>query len=137
MTTLENKQLSLLNAGVPDAFFLSASDAPVISLPAVGAVSPAAPAKGSKLPEGWVNTEKYGEVFVNPGGIAWTIQRDGDELVSVSVQITKEDITQKPSADRIKRNLSDRQRRKSKVVNALRPILTPSGAGVANSGVLS
>jgi hypothetical protein len=132
---LQNKQLTLLNSGVPSVPSTRTAAAGE-SLLEVKAGTPPALTKGSRLPEGWHMTEKYGEVYVNPGGIAWTIQRDGDELVSVSVQITKEDITQKPSADRVKRNLSDRQRRKTKVVNASRPILTASGAGVATEGVL-
>ena len=136
MTTLQNTQLQLINSGVPSVPSTRTAAAGE-SLLEAGVSSPLTPAKSSRLPEGWHMTEKYGEVYVNPGGIAWTIQRDGDELVSVSVQITKEDITQKPSAERVKRNLSDRQRRKTKVVDVSRPILTAGGAGVANSGVLS
>ena len=46
----------------------------------------------SKLPEGWHFTERYGHVFVSPGGIAWVVQRKGNKLESVSGSLTKDDI---------------------------------------------
>ena len=89
-----------------------------------------------KLPEGWHNTERFGEVFVSPGGIPWVVQRNGNKLVSVSVPLAKEDIIQKPSAERVKnaRRLSV-WRNRSRVTVTKPPILTPSVVSKANDGV--
>ena len=40
-----------------------------------------------KLSEGWHHTERYGEVFVSPGGIAWVVREvAGGELKSVPLR---------------------------------------------------
>jgi len=69
-----------------------------------------APALDKKLPEGWHHTEKYGEVFVSPGGIAWVVKEValvtpglGNELKTVSVTITASDIIKTPAIDLRKR----------------------------------
>jgi hypothetical protein len=53
-----------------------------------------------RLPEGWHNTESYGEVFVSPGGIAWVVQIFDDQLCSVSVPLSKKDIIGKSAVER-------------------------------------
>jgi hypothetical protein len=92
-TTLEKTQLSFLadiSGGV-----VAADDIPS---EAAGLVTP----PPTKLKEGWVSTEKYAEVYVSPGGIAWVVQRIGNKLESVSVKLPKADITEKSSAERTK-----------------------------------
>ena len=64
----------------------------------------------SKLPEGWHFTEKYGYVFVSPGGIAWVVERQGNKLESVSVKITKDQIVGRLSSERTKRAEAERRR---------------------------
>ena len=73
MTISENKQLSL---GISGSF--PAVD--IDSFCRAGAVLPAAPANGGRLPEGWHDTEKYGPVFVSLGGVAWAVQLVGDKF---------------------------------------------------------
>ena len=54
----------------------------------------------SKLPEGWHFTERYGYVFVSPGGIAWVVERQGNKLESVSGCLTKDDIIVKTAFEK-------------------------------------
>ena len=68
----------------------------------------------TKLPEGWHFTTKYGEVFVSPGGIAYTIQLIDDQLKSIPVKISSAGIIQNLAIDRIKQAQYMRQYRKSK-----------------------
>ena len=90
----------------------------------------------TKLPEGWHNTEKYGEVYISPGGTAWTIQRMGDELASVAVKLSPSDIIEKSAVE--KRHdaiLRQAKRVNIKVQRTKPPILTPSVVSKANDGV--
>jgi hypothetical protein len=68
----------------------------------------------SKLPEGWHFTEKYGDVFVSPGGIAWVVERQGNKLESISVPLTKDDMVKKLSEERTKNARYLKEWRKSK-----------------------
>jgi hypothetical protein len=98
---------------------------------------PHAPATSSRLPAGWVNTEKYGEVYVSPGGIAWVVQRQGNKLESVSVKITKDDIIGKNATEKRKDAIQKAARRTmSKVLRTTPPILTTGGAGKGNQRVV-
>ena len=63
------------------------------------------------------------------------VQRSGDQLESVSIKLSKDDIIKEPVVDRVKRNLADRQRRSSKVVNVSASILTASGISEDNDMV--
>ena len=90
-----------------------------------------------KLPEGWVNTEKYGDVYISLGGVAWVVQRIGDELASVAVKITREDIIEKSSAERTKSARYLKEWRKSKGILSKRSILTVGKAAIANGEVVS
>jgi len=133
MTTLENtKQLQLIDTGRA-----APTDAPVNSLPVTGGSTPLGTANGSrKLPEGWVNTEKYGELYISPGGVAWVVQRIGDKLASVAVKITREDIIEKSSAERTKSARYLKDWRKSKGTLSKRSNLTAGKAAIATEGVL-
>jgi len=90
----------------------------------------------SKLPEGWHFTEKYGHVFVSPGGIAWMVQRIGNKLESVSVPLTKDDIVKKLSEERTKNARYLKEWRKSKGNLSKPSNLTTSVAGKANDGLI-
>jgi len=69
-----------------------------------------------KLPEGWHNTEKYGEVFVSPGGTAWVVKEmPNHELKSVAVPMTPQDIIKTSAIDRVKRALVQRRRYKARL----------------------
>lgn len=64
-----------------------------------------------KLPEGWHYTEKYGEIFVSPGGIAWVVKEmPNHELKSVPVPAKPEDIIKTPATDRVKHAAAERKR---------------------------
>jgi hypothetical protein len=129
-TTLENQQLSFgITGRVTAAVGIeSHSEKPPEPVP------PAA----AQLKEGWYNTEKYGYVFISPGGVCWVVQRIGEKLESVAVKITKDDIIQKPSAERVKnaRRLAV-WRNKSRVSVTKQPILTAGAVSVANGEVLT
>ena len=56
----------------------------------------------SRLSEGWHNTEKYGEVFVAPGGNAWLVQKRGDRLINVAVTLNQSNIIKTPLLERRK-----------------------------------
>lgn len=73
-----------------------------------------APARGN-LSEGWHHTERYGDVYVSPGGIAWVVQQVGNELKSVSVSLTPADITKTPAVERMKHIQKERRYRKTRV----------------------
>jgi len=91
----------------------------------------------SKLPEGWHNTEKYGDVFVSPGGVTWVVQRQGDKLESVSVPLTKDDIISKTALEKRADAIRNQTRRaKTKVPRTQPPILTPGVARVVNDKVV-
>ena len=131
LNNLQNTQLQLVDTGRA-----APTDARVNSLPVTGASTPLAPANGNrKLPEGWVNTEKYGDVYISPGGVAWVVQQQGDKLESVAVQITKEDIIEKSSAERTKSARYLKEWRKSKGILSKRSILTVGKAAIANGEV--
>jgi hypothetical protein len=48
----------------------------------------------NQLPEGW-----RGEYFVSPGGIAWVVRQVDDQLVSVAVPVTPEDLRKRGEID--------------------------------------
>jgi hypothetical protein len=91
----------------------------------------------TKLPEGWCNTEKHGDVFISPGGIGWVVQRIGNKLESVAVKISKDEIIGKTAIEKRTDAIRRQTRRtKSKVSRTKAPNLTPSAAEVVNSKVL-
>jgi hypothetical protein len=55
-----------------------------------------------RLPEGWHQTIKYGEVFVTPGGEAYTIQNINNQLKSTQVYISQSDIINKTAVEKVK-----------------------------------
>jgi hypothetical protein len=63
-----------------------------------------------KLPEGWHHTEKYGDVFVAPGGSVWVVQQNGQHLINVTVTLNPSDIIKTPAIDRVKHALVERRR---------------------------
>ncbi len=77
--------------------------------------------KSNKLPEGWHNTEKYGQVFITPDGSAWTIKSVNNQLQSTQVNISQSDIISTTAIDRTKHNQRMRIYRKSKA-----PVISPS-----------
>lgn len=64
----------------------------------------------AKLPEGWHHTEKYGDVFVAPGGSAWVVQQNGEHLINVTVMLNPSDIIKTPAIDRVKHAFVERRR---------------------------
>jgi len=65
-----------------------------------------------KLPEGWHHTEKYGDVFVAPGGSAWVVRQNGERLVNVMVSINPADIVKTPLLERRKQAIAKQSYRK-------------------------
>ena len=88
----------------------------------------------AKLPEGWHNTEKHGDVFISLGGIGWVVQRIGGKLESVAVKISKDEIIGKTAIE--KRTDVIRRQTKSKVSQTKAPNLTLCAAEVVNGKVL-
>ena len=66
----------------------------------------------ARLSEGWHHTERWGEVFVAPGGSAWVIQQNGDRLTSVSVTLDPSDIIKTPLLERRKQAITKQSYRK-------------------------
>ena len=91
----------------------------------------------TKLPEGWHNTEKYGDVFISSGGIAWVVQRISNKLESVAIKISKDEIIGKTAIEK-RTDAIRRQTRwaKSKVSRTKAANLTPSAAEVVSGKVL-
>jgi len=56
--------------------------------------------------DGWYQTEKYGEVYVAPGGTAWIVNK---ELKSVQVPLLESDIIR---PDSLTRRIKAEQRKK-------------------------
>jgi hypothetical protein len=71
--------------------------------------------ESSKLPEGWHLTANYGEVFISPGGSAWTVQSANNQLKSIQVNISPSDIINTTAIDRVKHAQQMRGYRKSKL----------------------
>ena len=69
----------------------------------------------ARLSEGWHHTEKYGEVFVAPGGSAWIVQQSGQRLVNVTVTLNQSDIIKTPAIDRVKHAQAMRRYRNTRV----------------------
>jgi len=65
-----------------------------------------------RLPEGWHHTERYGEVYVSPGGVDWVVRQVGNELKSVSVHVTPADIVKTPATELRKAAILRQSRRK-------------------------
>ena len=80
--------------------------------------------KASKPPEGWINTEKYGPVFVSPGGISWSIQRSGTRLDNIAIKLSTGDVIEKSAEAKLKHARAVAQWRKSKVAITKAAILT-------------
>ena len=89
-----------------------------------------------KLPEGWRNTEKHGDVFISPGGIGWVVQRIGGKLESVAVKISKDEIIGKTAIEKRTDAIRRQTRGKSKVSRTKAPNLTLCAAEVVNGKVL-
>jgi hypothetical protein len=118
----QNTQLSL--TGITGEHTLAADI--FSSNPAAGLFTPP-PTKGQQLPEGWHDTEKYGPVYVTPGGIAWAVQLVGNKFENVSVQLSKDDIIGKTSAEKVKdARRKQVERAKTKAGRTTPSILTAS-----------
>ena len=65
-----------------------------------------------KLPEGWHHTEKYGDVFVAPGGSVWVVQQNGQHLINVTVTLNPSDIIKTPALERRKQAVAKQSYRK-------------------------
>ena len=51
---------------------------------------------------GWHLTDKFGDIFVSPGGSAWAVQQKGDRLINITVKLNPTDVVKKPAIERIK-----------------------------------
>ena len=80
--------------------------------------------KASKPPDGWINTEKYGPVFVSPGGISWSIHRSGTRLDNIAIKLSTGDVIEKSAEAKLKHARAVAQWRKSKVAITKAAILT-------------
>jgi hypothetical protein len=63
-----------------------------------------------RLTSGWHHTDKFGDIFVSPDGIAWAVQQSGDRLVNIAVNLNSDDIVQRPAIERVKRASAERRR---------------------------
>ena len=63
-----------------------------------------------RLTPGWHHTDKFGDIFVSPGGSAWAVQQSGDRLINVAVNLNFADVVQRPAAERVKRASAERRR---------------------------
>ena len=68
--------------------------------------------KTHRLPEGWHHTERWGEIFVAPGGSAWVVQQSGDRLINVTVTLEPSDIIKTPALERRKQAIAKQSYRK-------------------------
>ena len=66
----------------------------------------------ASLSEGWHNTEKYGEVFVAPGGSVWIVQQSGQRLINVTVKLDPSDLVKTPALERRKQAIAKQTYRK-------------------------
>jgi len=88
------------------------------------------------LPEGWHESEKYGPVYVSPGGKAWTVQIIRDRLENVIVDVSVNDFIGKSAIELRKDAVRKAARRTmTKVSRTTPPILTPSVGSKDNDGV--
>jgi hypothetical protein len=69
----------------------------------------------NKLPGGWHNTTKYGEVFITQNGSAWAIKFENNQLQQIQVNIKPSEIIGTSAIERSKQNRRNRQYTKSKV----------------------
>ena len=141
---IEQKQLTLGISGVPPVSIYSPFvKAAAASSPAVAdginglepddisvastqaGPAPSGPAPMGKLSEGWHSTEKYGEVFVSPGGIAWAVQLVGDKFENVSVKLSANDIIGNNRAFKKKDALRKQAERARTRVSRTTPPLQP------------
>jgi hypothetical protein len=87
--------------------------------------------------EGWCETTKYGHVFVSPGGIAWAVQKNGNQLESFAVKLTKNDVVGKSAfekrQDAIKKSV---RRQHIRVSRTPRAILAPSVVTITDGKVM-
>ncbi len=61
---------------------------------------------------GWHHTDKFGDIFVSPDGIAWAVRQNGDRLVNVAVKLNPSDITKTTLLERRKQSIAKRSYRK-------------------------
>ena len=59
---------------------------------------------------GWHHTDKFGDIFISPDGIAWAVQQSGQRFVNVAIKLDSSDIVQRPAIERVKRALAERRR---------------------------
>jgi len=71
--------------------------------------------KTQRLPEGWHFTERWGEVFITPGGSAWVVRQNGEHLINGTVTLNPYDITKTPVIDRVKHAQAMRRYRRTRV----------------------
>jgi hypothetical protein len=91
----------------------------------------------SKLPEGWHNTSRHGEVYVSPGGTAWVVRQVGNGLKSVSVHVTPADIVKTPSVERVKHATAARKRYQVRVSARKAPNFGTGNGEGTKQGVLT
>jgi len=126
-------EINKLSSGITGASF-PAVDIPPMS---AGAVPPTAPAPAGHLPEGWHDTEKYGSVFVSPGGIAWAVQLVGSKFENIAVDVSVRDFIGQSVIERRKEAVRKSVRRaRIGVSRTTPPILTPQAtASTAHEGI--
>ena len=61
--------------------------------------------------------DKYGDIFVSPGGRAWAVQQKGDRLINITVKLNPTDVVKKPAIERIKHAQTMRCYRKDEGFN--------------------
>lgn len=96
-----------------------------------GAFPAAVPANRGGLPEGWHDTEKYGPVFVSPGGIAWAVQLIGSKFENIAVNVSVRDFIGQSAIEKRKEAIAKQTRRaRIRVSRTTLPILTPQAAAI-------
>jgi len=99
-----------------------------IQVPSFSPTGPRPSPLPARFSEGWHHTERYGDVFVTPGGSAWLVQQSGDQLINVTVTPEPSDIIKTPAIARVKHAQAMRRYRKTRAPITSMPNLPLSEA---------
>ena len=61
-----------------------------------------------RLTRGWHLTDKFGDIFVSPGGSAWAVQQKGDRLINITVKLNPTNVVRTPLLERRKQAIAKR-----------------------------
>ena len=72
----------------------------------------------------WVNTEKYGEVFVTHNNIGWAVRLEGKELVNSKVNVSGIKLIGKSAIQRMSRTRAAKIARQNRSAGTVAPVVT-------------